>query len=478
MITVIFQCSAIIRGMGKAGQALKQVLESHGISQSSLATALEVDRPIVHRWFHGQVDPTAETVVTLVEALRGLHPGAADEFVRLYLGSPPHSQASEVSIMSGQSLPTSERVNVAVLTRIFADTTNSYKYLFFLSLLDILNRRNFEVLSPISFQEMIVEMLANAWFPHTFFKLSFGAQDQIANKLDSLALVVEEPIVRFKDTDKTLLRKAIASQNLKDVVSHLRRYVPFRLLIPFVEAELVGVSRGKGNQLDMAMPGIADRCFETHKPLYRFDSTQYKDCQGIIIHPAWANYLEKHYTIVRGWAAWEWLGYMQKRNPSTPAIANKLFMPVKRDSLGKQTEYWTLVMKVQELRCIYSGKLIDPNRFSLDHYLPWSFVAHDQLWNLAPTLPEVNSAKSNFLPDDDHFNQFVMLQFTGLTAAHQAMTRAKWEKQVEPYIIDLGVENWDSLLDLERLETAYRQAVRPLVPLAASQGFRVGWHFN
>ena len=190
MITVIFQCSAIIRGMGKAGQALKQVLESHGISQSSLATALEVDRPIVHRWFHGQVDPTAETVVTLVEALRGLHPGAADEFVRLYLGSPPHSQASEVSIMSGQSLPTSERVNVAVLTRIFADTTNSYKYLFFLSLLDILNRRNFEVLSPISFQEMIVEMLANAWFPHTFFKLSFGAQDQIANKLDSLALVV------------------------------------------------------------------------------------------------------------------------------------------------------------------------------------------------------------------------------------------------------------------------------------------------
>ena len=464
--------------MGKAGDALRQALEGHGISQNQLAAALAVPRPTVFRWFHGQVDPTAETVVTIVEALRGLDSGAADEFIRLYLDSPSHAQANEVSIISGQSLPTSEQVNVAALTRIFADTTNSYKYLFFLSLLDILNRRHFEVLSPISFQEMIVEMLANAWFPHTFFKLSFGAQDQIANKLDSLALVVEEPIVRFKDTDKTLLRKAIASQNLKDVVSHLRRYVPFRLIIPFVEAELVGVSRGKGNQLDVAMPGIAERCFETHKPLYRFDSNQYKDCQGIIVHPAWASYLEQHYAIVRGWAAWEWLGYMQKRNPSTPAVANKLFTPVKRDSLAKQTEYWKLVMKSQELRCIYSGKVIDPDRFSLDHYLPWSFVAHDQLWNLVPTFPEVNSAKSNCLPDDDHFNQFVMLQFTGLTAAHQAMTRAKWEKQVEPYIIDLGVENWDSLLDLERLEIAYRQAVRPLVPLAASQGFRVGWHFN
>ena len=293
-------------------------------------------------------------------------------------------------------------------------------------------------------------------------------------------MVVEDPIVRFKDTDKTLLRKAIASQNLKDVVSHLRRYVPFRLIIPFLEleAKLVGVSLGKGNQLDLAMPGIADRCFETHKPLYRFDSTQYKDCKGIIVHPAWASYLEKHYTIVRGWVAWEWLGYMQKRNPSTPAISRKLFMPNKRDSLGKQTEYWKLVMKSQEVRCIYSGKVVDPNRFSLDHYLPWLFVAHDQLWNLTPTFPEVNSAKSNCLPADRYFNQFVWLQHAGLRTLYKSMPQRKWEIQVESYIIDLGVDNWEALLDPDCLATAYGQVVKPLISLAASQGFRVGWHFN
>lgn len=463
--------------MGKAGNALRQTLEGHGISQNQLAAALAVPRPTVFRWFHGQVDPTAETVVTIVEALRGLDSDAADEFVRLYLGSPSHTQANEFSIMSGQSLPTSEQINVAALTRIFADTTNSYKYLFFLSLLDILNRRHFEVLSPISFQEIIVEMLANAWFPHTFFKLSFGAQDQIANKLDSLALVIEEPIVRFKDTDKTLLRKAIASQNLKDVVSHLRRYVPFRLIIPFVEAELAGVSRGKGNQLDMAMPGIADRFFETYKPLYRFDSTQYKDCQGIIVHPVWASYLEKHYTIVRGWAAWEWLGYMQKRNPSTPAISNKLFMPVKRDSLSKQTEYWKLVMKSQELRCIYSGKVIDPNRFSLDHYLPWSFVAHDQLWNLAPTLPEVNSAKSNNLPSEEYLRKFVELQYLGLIKTYDILEKGKWKKQVEAYTSELKLVNEDDLFSLGELKKSYERTINPLLSLAANQGFMPDWKY-
>ncbi|MFQ4134727.1 hypothetical protein PGN35_000235 [Nodosilinea sp. PGN35] len=165
-------------------------------------------------------------------------------------------------------LPDLSKVNVAALTRLFADTTNSYKYLFFLSLLDILKRRRFEATEPISFQNLIVEMLANAWFPHTFFKLSFGTQDQVAHKLDALDLTITEPIIRFRDTDKTLLRKAIALQDLGDVVSHLSRYVPFRLIAPFLEHQLAGVSWGKGNQLEVAIPAIANRCFNSDKPLY------------------------------------------------------------------------------------------------------------------------------------------------------------------------------------------------------------------
>ena len=73
----------------------------------------------------------------------------------------------------------------------------------------------------------------------------------------ALALVVEDPIIQFKDPDKTLLRQAIATQDLKATITHLRRYVPFRLIIPFLEADLGQVSRGKGNQLDVAMPAIA-----------------------------------------------------------------------------------------------------------------------------------------------------------------------------------------------------------------------------
>jgi transcriptional regulator with XRE-family HTH domain len=71
--------------MGRAGKALKQALESYGISQNKLAGILGVERNKVFRWFHEQVDPTAETVADIVKALNEINPAAASKFIELYL---------------------------------------------------------------------------------------------------------------------------------------------------------------------------------------------------------------------------------------------------------------------------------------------------------------------------------------------------------------------------------------------------------
>jgi transcriptional regulator with XRE-family HTH domain len=73
--------------MGKAGNVLKQVLESFGITQYGLAKAMGVERTTVYRWVKGDRDPAADTVVEIVEALKLLNREAAEEFVRLYLGT-------------------------------------------------------------------------------------------------------------------------------------------------------------------------------------------------------------------------------------------------------------------------------------------------------------------------------------------------------------------------------------------------------
>lgn len=75
-----------IKGMGRANQALKQVLETYGISQNKLAVALEIDRSAVFKWVHDQREPSSETIVEITQVLKSLNPLAAKEFVRLYLG--------------------------------------------------------------------------------------------------------------------------------------------------------------------------------------------------------------------------------------------------------------------------------------------------------------------------------------------------------------------------------------------------------
>jgi hypothetical protein len=93
------------------------------------------------------------------------------------------------------TLPHSFELDVAALSRLFDDKATSYKFIFFLSYLDILRRRDFSADEPISFRDLTVEMLANSWYPHTYFKLSFGLQDKIASKLDSLNLEISQPLL-------------------------------------------------------------------------------------------------------------------------------------------------------------------------------------------------------------------------------------------------------------------------------------------
>lgn len=75
-----------MQSMGRAGHALKTVLEGFDISQNKLATLLGVRRSVVFRWFHQQRDPTAETVADIVQALNSINREAAQEFIKLYLG--------------------------------------------------------------------------------------------------------------------------------------------------------------------------------------------------------------------------------------------------------------------------------------------------------------------------------------------------------------------------------------------------------
>ena len=73
--------------MGRAGRALRQVLEKYGISQNQLAIAMGIAPANVSRWVSEDRDPLAEAAAEIKDALDKLDPAAAEEFAMLYLYS-------------------------------------------------------------------------------------------------------------------------------------------------------------------------------------------------------------------------------------------------------------------------------------------------------------------------------------------------------------------------------------------------------
>jgi transcriptional regulator with XRE-family HTH domain len=72
--------------MGRAGKALKRVLEDYDITQNRLAVVMGITRSSVHRWVYEIGDPVADAVIEIRNALQKINPEAAEEFIRLYLG--------------------------------------------------------------------------------------------------------------------------------------------------------------------------------------------------------------------------------------------------------------------------------------------------------------------------------------------------------------------------------------------------------
>ena len=361
--------------------------------------------------------------------------------------------------------PPCGEVDTHAFSQLFNNTTNSYKLVFFQALLNtLLERERWGTSEPIiALQELATEMLALAWYPHNFFRLSFGLQDQTGRVLDRLDFNLDERALTNPNTHARL-RQSISDQYEAIQSDSLLRFVPYRLLSPFLASELKGL---KDSQKDRRIRELADARFSSHSPpIYRF----IEGGSAIEVHPAWRDYLVQHVAIIDGWVKHNWISYLQDRNPNTPAIIKKVTPPLQRSPLTRQTRFWQVVMAQSTQRCIYTGDPIEPSDFALDHFIPWSFVCHDQLWNLIPVSSKVNSSKGSRLPLDMHMDRFIEAQCHALRTGRRQLTNTVWNKATEPYVSDLQLSSQE-LLDEQKLDNAYRNTLKPLISLARQLGF-------
>ncbi len=359
-------------------------------------------------------------------------------------------------------LPPSDGLPIQHLAAVFSDTPNSYKYFFLFSILEIIEQETSYPVREISLTEVQIGMLAGAWYPHRFFKLSFGKQDKIADALDQLQSL---PDRRGSYPFPTRLKDAIRNSTYSN---RLLRFVPFRLLRPFFRDELKGLPDHK---VDSSIRELAKSRFEDTYPFYCFN----EDGSKIIIHPIWFQYFKRHSRIIKAFIAWELLQYLQKHNPGSPSLSKKLFPTMNRAAMPFQTDYWREVASRHRITCIYSGVSLE--EFALDHFLPWSFLAHNELWNLVPVNPDANLAKSNSLPSRHYFDRFVSMQSDGLRIYKDLASKSKWGQVADTFLTGLHLTEAE-LLDPATLRRAYEKTYNPLFQMAENHGFAKDWSFS
>jgi hypothetical protein len=363
------------------------------------------------------------------------------------------------------NLPASSTLPVEHLAAAFGEVTNSYKFYWFMAILDQVRQQPAAVL-PI--HDLLVRMIASAWYPASYFRLSFGKQDRLGQAALQVGGAAGLSGLQRQGVVQAIQASLVGDPSLARLVDSLGKYVPYRFLRPFFARELRGLEDWKVNQ---RLEDLAQQAFSGPNPpcLYRFAPGP-----AIEIHPQWLAYLAQHIPILSGFCLWNLANYLQKHNPNVPNIGGKLFEPSQRD-LAQARKFWRSAFeRIGPLTCIYSGQGMPDSGYSLDHFLPWRFVAHDLLWNIVPAPRSVNSSKSDVLPDfERYFDPFTRLQFRAV----QAVAGARKSQLLEDHLLLLDVDSLAALqsLPLGAFQDKLHKAVAPQFQIAANMGFSTGW---
>ncbi len=234
-------------------------------------------------------------------------------------------------------LPYAEELEIQALNRLFANTSECYKFFWFQGILSKIESGK----TTMSFEEIVNEMIASAWYMVTEYHLNLGPRD-----------------------------------NLELIVRHLQE-----------------ISQLKSSEKKEKILGFLEEC--TDREVLRLKRILIGNVPYRLQSP-----------LLKGWLRYHMILYLQRRNPSVPGISDKLYPPQER-KLEKVKKYWKTILGICPICDIYGERRLTERDLSIDHFIPWSYVAHDEFWNLHPTTRSINSSKGNRLPAWEKY--FVLL---------------------------------------------------------------------
>ena len=304
-------------------------------------------------------------------------------------------------------------------SRMMKDPSYCYKFYWLEAIVQLISEDKRET----TYNEIINEMIANAWYSvlefHVHLSGIWGDGD-IKDSLEKAVLKLHKLTGLPSNVSKVEIKNKIAEfdKELHGEKITLTQNVPYKALSGFANrySERIDLNSSAGK-----MMAYYNRINSIESPLpYTFGEQKGLE-RKIIFHESWIQMIQDNMVAILGWIQYEKVRWLQNNNPEVPGLVYKLApLDDKMRKLGYVRKLWDGVLNTTKIIDVFKEEPIKKESYDVDHFIPWSFVMNDELWNLMPIDSSLNSSKSNRLPQwDKFFIRFAQNQYTMYELVHE-----------------------------------------------------------
>ena len=356
------------------------------------------------------------------------------------------------------------------------DPSYCYKFYWLEAIVNLIS----EDVRETTFNEIIDEMICNAWYSVREFHIhlsGLGPNGEVRDGLERAVLKLSELSDLPSNASKVEIRNAIRKHNseLKQAKEQLTNMVPYRAMAGFFAS--AGVENIPWDSTVKMRETISEFNFEVTALPYTLGANS-KLGKEVTFHPDWIRMIQDYTVSILGWIQYEKVKWLQNNNPEVPGLVYKLLpMDEKMRKLGKVRTLWEAILSAQPVTDVFTGKQIIPGNYDIDHFIPWSFVMNDELWNLMPMDSSLNSSKSNRLPQWDPFyrrfsdNQYLLYQQIQEKPGIHKLYEQCWRDNL--HSIWAGQELYRPGNSKEAFDAILSKNMRPVYDSARRQGYEI-----
>ena len=301
-------------------------------------------------------------------------------------------------------------LDIEGFSHMMKDPSYCYKFYWLEAIVRIIS----EGIHETNFDAVINEMICNAWYSVREFHIHLSGlqpDSQVRDGLERAVLRLSEISNLPANASKVEIKNAIKEHEaeLKASKEQLTNMVPYRALAGFFLKDGSAVDWGSVRRLTAYIEKVNRDVVLL--PYTLGASSKLK--KEIYFQPAWVEMIQDNTVSILGWIQYEKVKWLQNNNPEVPGLVYKLApMDEKMRKLNNVRKLWEGILDLSEVRDVFTGEAVIPKQYDVDHFIPWSFVMNDELWNLMPMDSSLNSAKSNRLPKwDPFFSRFAENQY-------------------------------------------------------------------